>query len=154
MPKEFRALQELLREEAPRVHTPQPAPAVPSCQCERDEVEVVRSLRLFHARVADEVENAVGMLLTDIASDVLARELALAPADVDRIIQAALRRFVDEEPVRVRVHSSRLQAIHATVPVVVDDAMREDDAVLELRTGSLDCSLGVRLACVLAAVQS
>lgn len=119
-----------------------------------NERELVREVRLFHARVIEAVEASVETLTADIAADVLARELCLAPADIEAIIDRALQRFAQEQPVRVRVHDADLAGLTCSVPLIADARLRPGDAVIELRSGSVDASLGVRLAAVLSGLQS
>jgi flagellar biosynthesis/type III secretory pathway protein FliH len=128
------------------------ATACETAQCdERAEAEaaIVRDLHLFHACIAEGVEAAVELLLSDIAADVLARELQIAPAEIESIVRRALERYAQEQPLRVRLSPSEAARISCSVPIVADECLREGDAVIELRDGSIDASLGVRLACVL-----
>jgi flagellar biosynthesis/type III secretory pathway protein FliH len=115
------------------------------------ETELVRDVRLFHARITEALEDAVERLVCDVASDVLARELQLAPADIERIVDRALQRYVSEEPLRVRTHPGDAALVQCGVPVVADDSLARGDVILELRDGFLDASLGVRLDAVLRA---
>jgi Flagellar assembly protein FliH len=116
-----------------------------------DELELLRDVRLFHARIIEAVEAAVETLVADIAADVLGRELLLEAADIESIVDAALQRFSSEEPLRIRVNADDVSRVRCSVPVVADDRLRRGDAVLELRGGSVDASLGVRLASVIQA---
>jgi flagellar assembly protein FliH len=118
-----------------------------------EEGDLVRSVCLFHARIREALEDAVDRLLLDVASEVLARELQLAPVAIERIVDAALQRYVSEAPVRVRVHPNDVQALNCGVPVVGDDSLAHGDAVVELRDGLLDATLGVRLDAVLRAIK-
>lgn len=118
---------------------------------DEDELELLREVRLFHARVIEAVEAAVETLVTDIAADVLGRELVLQPAEIETIVDRALQRFADEEPLRVRVHADDAPRLNGALPVVLDVGLRPGDAVIELRNGSVDASLGVRLAAVVRA---
>lgn len=119
-----------------------------------DVEDLVRDVRLFRARVIEATEAAVETLLEDIAADVLARELRLEPADIETIVNRALERFAAEEPLRVRVHAEDAVRIRCGVPVVADARLRRGDAVIELRSGSLDVSLGVRLDSILGALSA
>lgn len=116
-----------------------------------DELELAREVRLFHARVIEAVEAAVETLVADIAADVLGRELLLEPADIEAIVDRALQRFAAEEPLRVRVHAEDASRLNCGVPVAADMRLRRGDAVIELRNGSVDASLGVRLATLVRA---
>lgn len=154
-PESFRSLADMLagcevREEMEAPEEDTPAPETIECE-ERAEAEaaIVRDLRLFHARIAESVEAAVDTLLADIAADVLARELQIAPAAIEAIVARALQRYAQEQPLRVRLSPCEAERIACGVPIVADERLREGDAVIELRDGSVDASLGVRLACVL-----
>lgn len=129
------------------------APQDDDAQVSGSELELVREVRLFHARVIEAVEAAVETLTADIAADVLARELFLAPADIESIVDRALQRFAREQPVRVRVHDADLARVTCGVPVVADARLHPGDAVIELRSGSVDASLGIRLATLLSGLQ-
>lgn len=158
MRNEFRSFAEMLEASTPlgRPSMPQDdkeaAPLEIDVEPEilADEFELARDVRVFRARIADAVDGAVETILTDIAVDVLARELRLAPADVDRIVNAALERFFGENPLRVRVHRDDVARVSCAVPVTGDESLLPGDAVIELQNGSIDASLGVRLATLLA----
>ena len=121
-----------------------PAPEPPNE--ERGDVHAaVRAARLFRARLADALDAASARLIRELASDVLARELKLAPCDVD----ALLRRILERAPVvRVRVAPVDVARVRA-VPCVADPALAPGDALVELNGGALDARFGVRLAMVL-----
>jgi len=153
-PEEFRSLAELLREDqllaAPSTETIE-APAEDEAGLS-GEVAAARDVRLFHARVEEAIESAVDALRVDIAAEVIGRELQLAPASLSEIVRRALRRFHGESPVRVRVHPDDLSSIVAGGTEIVGDRdLRRGDAVLELRGGTIDVTLGVRLDAVLRA---
>lgn len=109
-----------------------------------------REARLFRARLADALDDALARLLREVAADVLARELRLAPCDVAEIARRALERA---PVVRLRVAPADAGGGYG-LPVAVDPALRAGDAVFELDGGALDARLGVRLASVLDAVAS
>jgi flagellar biosynthesis/type III secretory pathway protein FliH len=119
-----------------------------------DALEMLRDVRLFHARVIEAVEAAVETLVGDIAAEVLGRELALAPADIESIVDRTLERFAAEEPVRVRVHAGEAERLRCTLPVVIDPQLRPGDAAIDVRTGSIDASLGVRLESAIRALSA
>jgi hypothetical protein len=120
-----------------------------------DVVAAVRDARLFRARLADAFDEAAARLLRDLATDVLARELRLAPCDLADLVQRACERA---PVVRVRVAASDVARVAAMpvsrcgdVQVVADPALAGGDAVVEVVGGALDARLGVRLATVLEA---
>lgn len=117
----------------------------------RAEFELLRELRLFRARIIEGVEAAVETLVADIAAQVLGRELQLKPAEIETIINRTLQRYLADEPLRVRVHPSETASASCGVPVVGDERLRTGDAVIELRSGYVQATLGVRLASLLQA---
>lgn len=116
-----------------------------------DELELAREVRLFHARIIEAAEAAVDALVSGIAADVLGRELVLAPAEIEAIVDRALQRLSADEPLRVRVHADDVPRLQCGVPVVADSRLRRGDAMIELRTGTADVSLGVRLSALVRA---
>lgn len=118
-----------------------------ACRCDGE----FAAVRRFRAALADALETALDILLRDIACDVLARELALAPADLAAIATAALERYGAEAPLRVRAHPDDVAALEGVaVSVAADAGLRRGDLAIDLRTGTIDASLGARLACALA----
>lgn len=111
----------------------------------------LHGVRRFYAAVADAVDAAAADVIRDIASDVLARELALAPAALADVIATLLRRFESEEPLHIVAHRDDLAALrNLGLPVREEASLRRGDVMLVLRYGSIDASLGARLADVLA----
>ena len=109
--------------------------------------DALREARLFRARLADAFDDAAARLLRELAADVLARELRLAPCDLEAIV----RRVRERIPlVRVRVAPADVARM-SDAPVVADPLLAAGDAVVELAGGALDARLGVRLASVLEA---
>jgi hypothetical protein len=116
-----------------------------------DSEPVLAEARRFAAALADGIALSLERLVRDIACEVLARELALAPCDVATIAARALHRYLDEEPVRVRVHPDDIAACSALeLAVVADRSLRAGDVVLDVRCGSIDASLGARLETLLS----
>ncbi len=123
-----------------------PAIAEPAAPREAESAELLREVRLFRARVAEAVDLAAATLLQDIAADVVGRELELAPVAIERIVDRALARYLAEEPLRVRVHPDDAAALRdAPIAVEADPRLRRGDAAVDLRNGTVDASLGVRL---------
>ncbi len=127
-----------------------PGAIEPGADAERSHDELVAALRdarLFRARLADAFDEARMRLLRELAADVLARELRIAPCDLDLL---ARRVLAGGPVVRVRVAPCDVAAIRG-VPVVADAELNAGDAVVELAGGTLDARLGVRLSMVLEA---
>ncbi|HEX3549169.1 MAG TPA: FliH/SctL family protein [Candidatus Elarobacter sp.] len=110
-------------------------------------VEAVREARMFRARLADAFDDARVRLLRELATDVLARELRIAPCDLDVLARRAL---ASAPVVRIRVAPSEIGLVSG-IPVVADPDLAEGDAIVELDGGTIDARLGARLALVLEA---
>lgn len=183
MAAEFVALADLLRAPAAVAveHAPQPAAAFAAERIARPDAivpkpavvgsvppsqivevdaeehvarETVRAARLFRARLADAFDDAAARLLRELACDVLARELRLAPCELSALVRRARERM----PV-VRVRVAVCDVARAGVPssndcdveVIADSALAGGDAVVEVAGGAFDARLGVRLATVFEA---
>ena len=155
MTAEFIALADLLRGTAAPPAEPAPC-AVPLVEAAvhvdgavvTDEIAAsLRDARLFRARLADAFDDAAERLVRELAADVLARELRLAPCDLARIVQ---RVAAGAPAVRVRVAPADVGRITG-IAVMADPALCDGDAIVEVTGGALDARLGVRLAAVLEA---
>jgi hypothetical protein len=153
---EFVSLADLLRApDAPPAVDDVPELPVPACEpssCDdaraSDVDAALRDARLFRARLADAFDDAASRLLRELACDVLARELRLAPCDLAELV----RRAGDRAPVIcVRVAACEAAAEIMGVHVVADAALHRGDAIVEVAGGAVDARLGVRLATVLEA---
>lgn len=139
------------RPESPAPADP-PQQALPErCETEAGAREAARDVRLFRARIAEALEAALERLLADVAAEVLGRELLLQPCEIDAIAGRALQRYAAEEPLRVRVHEDDVARVRCGVTAVADPELRRGDAVIELRDGCIDASLGIRLEYILRA---
>jgi len=161
---EFVSLADVLRPPAPATAPApdapppalEPAPAQRAAEPERTatderaQVELVAALRdarLFRARLGDAFDDARSRLVRELAAGVLARELQLAPCDLDALVQRVL---VDAPVVRVRAAPCDVAAIRG-VPVVADPELARATPSSSSAGGALDARLGVRLALVLEA---
>jgi flagellar biosynthesis/type III secretory pathway protein FliH len=132
----------------PATQSPSPQPV------SQDLRDAVREVRRFRAALADSLEAASEEVLRDLAAEVLARELRLAPADVETIARRALERVFDEEPLKLRVHPGDAPTVQPLgVPISPDAALRRGDLILELRYGTIDLTLGARLSAALDALR-
>jgi flagellar biosynthesis/type III secretory pathway protein FliH len=154
-PERFRSLASMIRAAQPQDRAEEPAQAEYPDAAEPEGVALaevggmLRDVRLFRARVSELVDDTVEKLCCDVAAQVLARELHLAPSDVRKIVDAALRRYFGEEPLRIRAHPREAQSLECDIPVVADESLRSGDIIIELRNGTIDATLGVRLDAVL-----
>lgn len=128
-----------------------PTHVVAACPCR----DALVAARRFHAALADALEAVLERLLNDLACDVLARELRLAPAEIAAIAKRALERAATDVPVAVRAHPDELPRLaELGIAVIADSALRYGDVALDVQSGTIDASLGARLACVLEACGS
>lgn len=154
---EFRTLASALVPQGPQEQaalTPEPPADVSGSTAARpdDEELALREARFFRAYLREALESALATLLTDIASEIVARELQTTAADVAGIVTAALQRYEFETLLRVRVHPEDAPALDAfELPVQTDSALKRGDAFLDLRQGGIDLTLGARLERVLSA---
>ncbi|MEA2787452.1 MAG: Flagellar assembly protein FliH [Candidatus Eremiobacteraeota bacterium] len=156
MAAEFVSLADLLRvPHTPPAADDAPELVVPACEpSSRDDVRAddadgaLRDARLFRARLADAFDDAAARLLRELACEVLARELRLAPCDLAELVRRAGKRA---PVVCVRVAACEAAVEIAGVHVVADAELHAGDAIVEVAGGALDARLGVRLATVLEA---
>ncbi len=129
---------------------PAEAPVRPDSPEQR---EALRAVRRFRAALADALEAAVHALLPAIARDLLGRELTLADADVAAVVHAAVDRFADRQPLSVRAHPQDCDALAGIeLERYADDALQPGDVCVDLRSGTIDSTLAVRLDATLAAL--
>ena len=156
MHESFVSLVDWLRP-APVAETPPPVPLPESRMAEPDERsddvdEAIRAARRFRAALADALDCRLDDLLERIASDVLGRELALAPADIRGIVTRVLEAEALHPVVRVRVHPLDLRALaQSPWDTRGDETLRPGDAMIDVASGSINLTMGTRLARVLGA---
>lgn len=157
---EFLTLAAWLRKNAPVITREEEAAAQEvrdepaPCETQPDDeliADVCERVRRFRAMLADALDRSLGELLREIAIDVVGRELLLAPADLETIVRRARERCA-EIPVAVRMHPSQQRLYDLGVPALPDPSLRSDDVQIELRSGSIDARLGVRIEQMLARV--
>jgi flagellar biosynthesis/type III secretory pathway protein FliH len=144
---------------APVVPAPMftPEPELPeeselaSIPVEEDEYhDVMREVRFFRAALRESLEERTQMLVREIAIEVVARELELAPADIAGIVESACARYAP--PLSIRVHPDEASELRGLENVVADTSIRRGDVMLSIASGTIDASLGMRLVRALSAV--
>jgi flagellar biosynthesis/type III secretory pathway protein FliH len=76
----------------------------------------------------------------------------MQPADLARIVHRALARCEEADPLCVRAHADDCAELAAAgYPARADAALRRGDVVIEVRSGTIDASLGARIESLLAA---
>lgn len=112
--------------------------------------DVLAEVRRFRAALADALDAQLREIVREVACEVLGRELRLAPADVTAIATGALERYAADGPLRLRAHPLDARALETLeLPIVADGALRRGDLTIELRSGTIDASLGARLEALL-----
>lgn len=118
---------------------------------DNDLAETLGAARRFRAAIDDAADYAVEELLKDVAAHVLARELTIAPADLAAIVLRARSRLSRENIVTVRAHPSETDALsQLDVRVLPDPSLHPGDVAIDLRSGTIDLSLSVRLEAILS----
>jgi flagellar biosynthesis/type III secretory pathway protein FliH len=153
-PEEFRSLADLLREKHAIVTEPRGTVEIAAEDAGdvTGEIAAARAVRLFRASIEEALESTIATLRCDIAAEIIGRELQIGPVAIAEIVRRAVLRWAGDHPVRVRVHPEDVSALAADgIETVADRGLRRGDAVLEVNTGTIDVSLGVRLDAVLRA---
>jgi flagellar biosynthesis/type III secretory pathway protein FliH len=111
---------------------------------------VVADLALMRLAALEACESGMGRVIRLCAAEVLARELMLAPADIDAIVKRALASFALHEPVEIVVSAADAERVRAPLPVRVDPKLVAGDLVVLVRDGELESTFGFRLEDALA----
>jgi len=106
--------------------------------------------------VADAFERNASAVLQALAHDVLARELAIEPADIAVLVKRALGAFDEQSPVTLVVSAcdaDRAGEI-SSLPTCVDSSLGSGDLIVRVRDGSFESFVSFRLQSVLARMTS
>jgi flagellar biosynthesis/type III secretory pathway protein FliH len=151
---DFRSLASILREQrtAPQAYVdrapicePAPQPSDPQEMAIAGEAaSFCDEIALARIAVFEAYERAVARLIEVTARDLLARELALAPADIAALAGRALRMFADEEPVALVVAPADAPLVNVEIPVRVDPSLTPGDLVVVVRDGLIDARFALR----------
>ncbi len=149
MAENFVSLAERLR--AGEIPPPAPPPAGVAAEpvCER----IVEELALLRLAALEAFDRARTRLLESLARDVLARELMLAPADLDALAARALRAFAESEPLALVVAPADLERVSSPLPVRADPTLVAGDLLVAVRDGEIDARFALRLAEATAAAE-
>jgi flagellar biosynthesis/type III secretory pathway protein FliH len=136
----------------PREHEIAAATAAPSAtdsalerapfECER----IVEDLALLRLAALEAFERARGRMLEVLAREVLARELMLAPADLDALAARALHEFAESEPLALVVAPADAARVSSPLPVRIDPTLVAGDLVIAVRDGEIDARFALRLS--------
>ncbi len=113
--------------------------------------ELVGDLAVMRAAAVEAFERASARLLRDLAEEVLARELALAPADTGALVRRFVAELADYEPLALAISPADAGQVRAALPVRIDPNLRAGDAILEVRDGAFESRLVLRVESIVAA---
>jgi hypothetical protein len=122
------------------------------CVPERETVAPECEEALAHLRAAEWFERAREHLLRRFARDVLARELLLAPADIEALARCALAAFADDLPRAVAVAPADSERLDLALPVCAQAGFERGDLAVEVADGTLLSSLQLRVEGAIADV--
>jgi flagellar biosynthesis/type III secretory pathway protein FliH len=112
--------------------------------------DVVHELALMRLAAMEAYECAVTSLLRSLADEVLARELLLAPADVDALVRRVLATFAVRDPVELRVSAADAGRVQAGTSLRVDPSLGRGDLIVVVRDGALESRFAQRFEDALA----
>lgn len=128
---------------------PQAAPEVCRGVIDFAHADVVHELALLRLAALEAFERGTERLLRALADDVLARELELAPSEIEALAKAALATFADHEPVAIAVSAVDAERVRTPLPVRVDPALVSGDLVVDVRDGAFESHFAFRLEAAL-----
>jgi hypothetical protein len=153
---DFRSLASVLRARRPAalsapvgdpvVHEPEPPPqsAAEPIAIAGEAASFCDEIALARVAVFEAYDRAGARLVDALAREVLARELALAPVDIEALARRVLLAFADDEPVALVVSPTEAPAMKAEIPVRVDPSLRAGDLVVVVRDGVIDARFALR----------
>ncbi len=114
--------------------------------------DIVQELALMRLAALEAFERATADLLASLAQDVLARELAIAPADLGALAARALAQFAEHEPIAIVVAPGDAAAFETPLPVRVDASLDAGDLAIDVRDGHFESRFALRLREAVATV--
>lgn len=117
---------------------------------------VVSEALRFRAALREAFAGAFEALCSDLAARVLARELRAAPCEIAAIAARVLEHRDEEGALALRAAADDLPALEPLarsrgLMLRADERLRPGDVALEVRTGSIECTLALRADAVLRA---
>ncbi len=107
--------------------------------------DIVHELTLMRLAALEACERGVAVAVRLCATELLARELAIAPVDVEALAKRALERFAAHEPISLTVSPHDAERVRAPLPTRVDPALAAGDLVVVVRDGSFESTFAFRL---------
>ena len=110
----------------------------------------VADLARLRARAAECLEAEAEAVLADLAARVLARELCVAPAALEAMLDEALLDFDTNVHVVVRVSAADAERLEGGRTFAVDPTLRSGDFAIDVAEGRYEVALQTRLDAMLA----
>ncbi|MEO6990103.1 MAG: hypothetical protein ABI346_10760 [Candidatus Baltobacteraceae bacterium] len=156
MAERFEALDAKLRapnavflpvKDSPRAQDAVASPAL-APQPHGVDARTLREFAVLRLAAAEACERACRRVVGAFAEDVLGRELQLAPADLERLIDRAREALRASEPIALAIGPQTVLQ-DCGLPTRVDPALGPSDALIEVRDGIVDLRLCIRFEAVL-----
>jgi len=122
-----------------------PLPSVVPHVVDFAHADIVHDLTMMRLAAGEAFEGAMRRLIADLAHEVLGRELALAPADIEALVARALAAWTQHEPVALVVGPADRDRVRAPLPVRTDATLAAGDLIVYVRDGAFESSFGFRL---------
>jgi hypothetical protein len=106
---------------------------------------------LLRAAALEAFERASERLLQGLAAEVLGRDLALAPCDIETLTRRFVAELMEFEPLALVLSPADANRVRSSLPVRVDSALRSGDAIVEVRDGAFESRAAFRLESSVAA---
>ena len=103
-------------------------------------------LTMVRLAASEAFERRARRLVATLARDVLARELALAPADIEALVGSALAAFAEHDPIAISVAAADADRVRADLPFRIDPQLHPGDLIVHVADGSFESPLAFRLA--------
>ncbi len=99
---------------------------------------VFEELALLRVAALDAFERSAARALRELATEVLGRELALAPFDIEALVARALEAFAGAVPIRLVLSPADAIRVRVALPVRVDAALQAGDTIVEVGDGAFE----------------
>lgn len=122
----------------------------PNAPSEFERADIVADLTIVRVAAREAFERTARRCIADLAHEVLARELALAPVDLEALVARALVAFAQSEPVAIGVSVADGARIRAPLPIRIDEALACGDLIVFVRDGAFESTFAFRVGDALA----
>ncbi len=120
------------------------APTVSTAIVDFAHADIVHDLVTLQIAAREAFERTARRAIDALAHEVLARELTIAPADIDPLVARALVAFAEHEPLEIVVSIADRERVRAPLPIRSDPALVAGDLIVVVRDGSFESRFGFR----------